>query len=301
MYHRIGSSCWDPWQLCVSPEHFAQHLSVLASKVNVVSLEDLRSQLRTRRQGRPVVALTFDDGYVDNLDVALPLLERYGVPATVFVATACIDRGEPFWWDRLTNIVQSFASVPNEVRLQTSSNEFLWRRASQSGGYINERDNLHLALWSHLVGLEHHERSVALDNLQSHVGGAVQVDSGRRPMTREELRGIAASPLIEVGAHTMNHCSLPGMSPSDRFEEIAGSRKQCERLTGIPPSSFAYPFGRWNHDVSEQVSLAGFSRACVGGDELCWENTDPLVLSRMHVLDYDGNAFDQRLRWAWLP
>ena len=86
-YHRIAAPSWDPWDLCVSPEHFEKQLEVLAHRAELVPLSDLASQLRAGRRGRPVVALTFDDGYADNLHVAQPLLERYGAPATVFIAT----------------------------------------------------------------------------------------------------------------------------------------------------------------------------------------------------------------------
>jgi len=301
MYHRIASSPWDPWKMCVRREHFEQHLSVLSRKAEIVPLADIQNHLRTRRQGRPAVALTFDDGYADNLAMALPLLENYGAPATVFVATSWIDRGDPFWWDRLANIVQSFATVPKEIALQFGSKDLFWRQQSKHDEQTSLRKKLHSSLWSQLLALGDCDRNSALQELQNLADRDAPVDVDTRPMTGDELLRLATSPLIEIGAHSKNHCSLPDLEPADLFEEVAGSRKQCEQMTGIAPSSFAYPFGRWNDEVCDQVRSAGFSRACAGGDEPYWQGADPMLLPRMHVLDYDGESFGQRLRWAWLP
>src|SRR5262245_33946506 len=85
LYHRIADLEVDPWGLAVTPEHFADQIAVLAGIAHPVRLDELassRAQLRTRR---PLVAVTFDDGYADNLHAALPILERYDVPATFFV------------------------------------------------------------------------------------------------------------------------------------------------------------------------------------------------------------------------
>src|SRR5687767_6461620 len=91
-YHSIGSPLIDPWDLSVAPGHFDQQLGVLTSCGRIERLQDaldLSPAARAVRR-RPVFALTFDDGYVDNLRTALPILERHDAPATVFIATGLI-------------------------------------------------------------------------------------------------------------------------------------------------------------------------------------------------------------------
>src|SRR3954469_6240010 len=138
LYHRVAAEAWDPWNICVDPERFDQQLAALSRVADVVPLSELASRLSAGRRGRPVVALTFDDGYADNLHVALPLLERYGAPATVFIATAWTDRGEPFWWDRLSAILLSIERLPFEVRLLVGGGEFIWQRQAESGDHARD-------------------------------------------------------------------------------------------------------------------------------------------------------------------
>ncbi len=83
LYHRVTDVDSDPWSLCVTPDHFAEHLEVLRKYTHPMRLQQLAQGLyRRQRAGRPV-AITFDDGYADNLQNAKPLLERYDIPATV--------------------------------------------------------------------------------------------------------------------------------------------------------------------------------------------------------------------------
>ena len=124
----------------------------------MVPLAALASRIRAGRRQRPVVAITFDDGYADNLHNALPLLERYSAPATVFLATGWIDRGEPFWWDRLSAIVMSIKPVPTRISLRVGDDEFTWQRSAKGDRGTRATNELHLAVWSRLVVARDDER-----------------------------------------------------------------------------------------------------------------------------------------------
>jgi peptidoglycan/xylan/chitin deacetylase (PgdA/CDA1 family) len=301
LYHRVAASSWDPWSVCVDPERFEHHLATLVRVADLVPLSELASGLRRGRRERPVVALTFDDGYADTLHVALPLLERYRAPATVFIVTASIDRGEPFWWDRLLAILQSIERLPFEVRLQIAGDEFIWQRQSTSGDHARDRNRLCSALWSRLVVTTNHERRTALDQLEKLANPGSNGVTAARPMTKNELRRLAASPLIEIGGHTMNHCRLPDLPPEAQLEEIVGSRRQCRDLTGEFPSNFAYPFGALDAITPELVRSAGFERAYSSEKELVWAGSDMMLLPRIPVMNYTAREFSARLRMEWLP
>ena len=274
---------------------------MLARRAELVPLSALASRLRAGRRGRPVIALTFDDGYADNLHVAQPLLERYDAPATVFIATGWIDRGEPFWWDGLSGIVMSIEPLPPRISVQVGDEEFTWRPNPKARNHRRERDELHLALWSRLRVATDDERKVALTQLQNYANSEPEADPYARPMTREELCRLASSPLIEIGAHTMNHSSLPDISPDAQLDEIRGSRRQCAEMTGQLPSSFAYPFGGLDPGTPDLVRTAGFERACSTRQELVWDGVDDMLLPRIQVPNCSIRQFSSLLRWTWLP
>ena len=92
LYHRVASGLADPWRLCVSPEHFAEQLDVVASSWQPLALHDLAREEGTRSGSLPV-AITFDDGYADNLQVAAPLLAERGLPASFFIVSGTIGSG----------------------------------------------------------------------------------------------------------------------------------------------------------------------------------------------------------------
>src|SRR5262245_38128283 len=105
MYHRIADVPLAPWSMCVAPEHFAAHLLMLRQYAIPMSLNQLAHAYHAGNLPQRAVAITFDDGYADNLHHAKPLLERYGIPATVFVTTGYVGSTREFWWDELERVL----------------------------------------------------------------------------------------------------------------------------------------------------------------------------------------------------
>jgi peptidoglycan/xylan/chitin deacetylase (PgdA/CDA1 family) len=101
LYHRVAEMGSDPWALCVSPCHFAEHLEVLQKLGCTVRLQQLNQTLQSGKRPERQVAITFDDGYADNLHLGKPLLESYEIPATIFLATGYMVQEREFWWGRI--------------------------------------------------------------------------------------------------------------------------------------------------------------------------------------------------------
>lgn len=102
VYHRIADVSCDPHQLCVSPHNFREHLQYLRSRYSVVPLSEIVHDLKAGTLTTGKVAITFDDGYADNLFNALPILEEFKVPATVFITTGNTESRQDFYWDTET-------------------------------------------------------------------------------------------------------------------------------------------------------------------------------------------------------
>jgi peptidoglycan/xylan/chitin deacetylase (PgdA/CDA1 family) len=98
MYHRVDEDVNDPFRIIVHPKRFREHLRRLGGLADVVPLNEL---VPLGRGPRPRVAITFDDGYIDNLEQAVPELERAGAPATVFAISDLLGSPDECWWDQL--------------------------------------------------------------------------------------------------------------------------------------------------------------------------------------------------------
>ena len=115
MYHRVAPAGIDPWRLLVTPEHFAEHLEVLRRTTTPLPLRRLVAEYASGRLPERAVAVTFDDGYVDNLTVAMPLLAAADISATVYVATGNTGTAREFWWDALTRALLLPTVLPSEL------------------------------------------------------------------------------------------------------------------------------------------------------------------------------------------
>ena len=98
LYHRVTRLANDRWSIAVTPAHFAEHMDVLRRRATVLPLSVLDAPARPNARAAKVV-VTFDDGYADNLHEALPVLQRFDIPATVFVSTDAVVQSREFWWD----------------------------------------------------------------------------------------------------------------------------------------------------------------------------------------------------------
>ena len=259
-YHRVASVETDPWRLAVEPARFAEHLEVIASRFRPLALPELIRSTGKARIPSGAVSVTFDDGYRDNLEVAKPLLERYGVPATVFVITGYLDSECDFWWDELLG-------------------------ACPDGDY----DELHRELQS----LPPDEREARLNELAAGDGA-----DARRPqtLTSEELARLAEGALVEVGSHTVTHPLLSRLSQSERLDELRSSKQHLEGVIGQEVAGFSYPYGDCMPDAVGSVRAAGFSYACTSVRDVVTLDTDPLELPRLDVGDVEGQELE---RWLW--
>src|SRR5215218_491100 len=126
LYHRVAELRSDPWGLGVTPRHFAEHLKVLRQYAHPIGLQQLVQGLRDGVLPERSVAVTFDDGYADNLHGAKPLLERYDIPATFFLTTGFLGQEREFWWDELDRLLLQPGILPERLNLSINGNSYQW-------------------------------------------------------------------------------------------------------------------------------------------------------------------------------
>ena len=291
VYHRVGERRRDPWRLTVDPEIFGGQMEALARDWSPLSLAELVEGLAGRRLPERAVAVTFDDGYADNLEIAAPILAKHRIPATLFVATGLVDAGDPPWWDQLASLLLEPARLPPMLTL--SSGGHRWRipplpaderRLSPNAPQPwNAEPGTRLCafyeVWLALRALDAQAREAALDEIAEWAG--TPHSSGRVLLTWEQVREFAALPGFALGAHTHTHPALPTCSREDARTEIAGGADRLRAQTGVEVEQFAYPFGAWTPSVARLVADLGFRAAyTTAGNAISWSSS-PHALPRV--------------------
>jgi peptidoglycan/xylan/chitin deacetylase (PgdA/CDA1 family) len=281
MYHRIGKPpSVDPWDLVVGPEHFAGHLRVLRTSFDVLSLQDLCACLESGRVPARAVCVTFDDGYYDNLSLARPLLEEARVPATVFLATGFLGTS-CFWWDRLARV---FA----DAAVRDVSPDQAARPLGLEPPVTLER------VWLLLRDLPAAERAGVLDRLEGALGTRGEAPADVRPMTEDETRRLV-SPLLSIGAHTVDHAWLPACDEARVAQEIGDSLRRCAEIAGAPVRLFAYPYGAHDEAVVEVAARLGVECALTTTPVAVTAASPRLALPRVGVSNWTPAEFERRL------
>ncbi|QOC22008.1 polysaccharide deacetylase family protein [Wenzhouxiangella sp. AB-CW3] len=263
MYHRI---CPDQagsddmargfapnLDLSVTAGAFDEQMAFAARHFNCLSLPEAIEQLAAGTLPKRSLIVTFDDGYLDNLTLALPILRRHAVPATVYIATGLIEQAELPWWYELEDLI-----------------------AGADGFHIHW-DNQHL----HFSTIDADAKRRTFDILNpmlKRMDSAEQIrfmgllrQSSRQPvekdnqfMNHRQLIELASDPLITIGAHTHHHLALSELKPIRLRHEITHSKELLENWLKQPIEHLAYPFGGEAHAATREFSVAeelGFSSA----------------------------------------
>jgi peptidoglycan/xylan/chitin deacetylase (PgdA/CDA1 family)/SAM-dependent methyltransferase len=289
LYHRVAEPASDVHRLSVAPPEFREHMETLREEYEPVSLGALARELARERVPDGAVAVTFDDGYVDSLRAASPVLAELEIPATFFVTTEHLDAPGEFWWDVLERLMLAGGSLPPVFRLSKNGSTRVIPTATSE-----ERRHAHAVLHQLLVPAPLEERQRLLDVLAEWCGRPLVPRPSERSLLREELLRLAARPGHEVGAHTLHHLALSSQPLDVRRHEIAEGRAVLERVLGRTVSSFAYPFGDVDAVSVDLVGAAGFEAAVTCEEALVHPGAHPLRLPRFEIRG--GEAFASRLR-----
>ncbi|WP_070156343.1 polysaccharide deacetylase family protein [Sphingobium phenoxybenzoativorans] len=308
MYHRVAEESCDPWGLCVSPAAFADQMAVLAKYRAAVDLTAFSSGEGYSKSGASI-AVTFDDAYVDNLTAALPIIEKYEIPITIFAVSQTLGRRREFWWDALTRAILESATLPVSLTLKLGEDvrEFAiddrpedralaqnW--VADEDGPRTDREKLYVELWNAIVLLPPEAQDLVTDEILLWAGASLKGPESRYPATREELSGHAGHPLLHIGSHTRTHRSLPDLSLAEQAEEIEGGHRDLEETIGARIDRFSYPFGRLNSSAKKLVEALGVDVACTSAVSAATSTMDRLALPRLQSVERDEEAFTRWLQ-----
>jgi len=282
-YHRVSASL-PQGLLVVAAELFQEQMAYVREQCTPMSLGALAEAAYSRQLPARAVAVTFDDGYLDCLTEAAPVLIENGIPATAFVTSQGEEDSNEFYWDLLDRIFAPGRLLPLELDLPSAGVALLATATpSERAAARGRLDELFYAMSGPA-------RAGLSAQLRAWSSLATSRDD-HRPLTEAEIRRLGAMPGISIGAHSRHHCCLPIHCEEMQREEVAENRRWLQRVLGHEANAFAYPYGDRDETTVRVVRELGFTIGTTV-DELPVENGWPrLLLPRCQARGADITAF----------
>lgn len=219
----------------ITPDFLDRTLTLIrAEGYDLVSLDEALARLSAPRKGRFFVALTFDDGYRDNVEHAWPMLAKHGAPWTLFVTPGFADRTARLWWLELEEAIRALPET--DVALPDG------RFSVRSGSDAEKQKAFDKLYWR----LRKQPEAILLTRI-SELAGRAGIDPvalvERECLPWETLRALSGAPGVAIGAHTVTHPMLAKHDEAFARREIVESKARLEAELGMPIRHFAYPVG----------------------------------------------------------
>ncbi|MFK5986456.1 MAG: polysaccharide deacetylase family protein [Pseudomonadota bacterium] len=279
MYHSIVDDNIAPFihpGYSISMSVFEQQMQLLKNQYNVIDMASLVKKIDNNEKiSAKTVVITFDDGYLNNLQIAAPILEKYQLPATLFLCTAYVSRAESQWVDQLHSMLQ-FRSC-EKINWQDNSSFNL------------QKDNDFCAFFSlissQLLIAETEQRKQLLSQLWDKLQPTREIP--KLTMNWDGVRDLKQRyPLFELALHTHEHMDLTRLSSTQLEQELLDCIQTFEQQLGFKAQFFSYPYGRYNPYIVKKIEQLGLKSAVITGPtEAITAKTNKFMLSRYEVTD----------------
>lgn len=289
LYHRVNTLKCDRNLLAVSSENFYEQILFIKNSFPVVRFDQGWDDL-----DEDAVCITFDDGYFDNLTNGLPILKELQIPATIFAVTGTIETGERYWWDELErNLLDGNREYAACFSLKDDMFSCQWPTKT-----VQEREELYDTLhWLMKDKIDAVKRGDWLKQIREWSG----VEKANVGLFKH-MEQSWLSPLLTIGAHTVNHFSLKGLSKDDQYYEISASKKALEDLLHQEVTVFSYPFGTlgdYNETTIEICRELGFEKAAANFPGIWARGYDCYQIPRNIVRNWSLDSFKNHIGEFW--
>jgi peptidoglycan/xylan/chitin deacetylase (PgdA/CDA1 family) len=274
----------------VRPEFLRAMLQHLRSQnIDIITIDEVHQRLIERNFSRRFASFGLDDGYRDNRDHALPVMEEFGAPLTVYVTSDFAEGIGRLWWIALEQVIARASSIEAVIGGATNRLDTVTPAAKQLAF-----DRLHD--WLRALPGEHDLRREMTALCASH--GVDETAIARELcMSWDELKAFACHPLVGIGAHTITHCNLARQSELIASQEMATSRARIEGLLQRPVLHLAYPYGDRSAAGAREFALAraaGFKTAVTTRPGMIFPESAQ-HLTALPRVSLNGNHQDTRI------
>jgi len=270
-YHRITRPGSGFKYLGVPQDVFEEHILFLMRHFCIVSFDEAIERFKAKAKGKPLLVLTFDDGYRDNYLYAFPVLKKYQLVGTIFLTADYIGTEQRFWWDRVADIAVKNTGLKEK-------------------GFMIDEINLSLKK------LREEERERRIEDLRQRFGCSETSEKERDILSWDEIKEMAGYG-IDFGSHTLTHPDLTLLKEGELRKEISRSKEVLEGVLKRNISGFSYPYGFYNDDVKGIVRESSYSYARTGSNGFNSYGQDVFALRRIDGLVYKVSHLASRLSY----
>ena len=217
--------------LAVPASNFEKQIKLLKTNYDIVSIDELINNLKLKKKEKFLLSITFDDGYKVNLNFALPVLEHYKIPATIYIITRFLDTEVWMWWYELKEIINQ----KNQLRFNYNEQDFFYELKN-----YNQKIKAFKNLRKLFLNLKVNERLRLLEIITEN---KKRKNYSKICLNAEELKTLDKNSLITIGAHTHNHTNLKILNKDEAIDDICKCTKILENLLKHKIKHFAYPYG----------------------------------------------------------
>jgi peptidoglycan/xylan/chitin deacetylase (PgdA/CDA1 family) len=281
-YHRIGAagrSAFDRGLFSAPPEEFDAQMSSLRRRYEVLSVDEVIAAVEDpSRLRRTSIAVTFDDGYLDNYTTAFPILRRHGIPATFFLVTHWTGTGTIPWWDAIAFMVRR-----TEQRMLRF--DYPAARTIAIGGGDRRASIRRVLRICKSPAVDSLDRFVAEVSRATGVAVPTGHPGKRRFLSWDEAREMRDAGM-SFGSHTDGHPILSKLSYDEQRLELQVSADQLRRELGVQRPTLGFPVGSrasFNHDSIAALADAGYRAAFTFTGAVNGPNCAPFSISRVAV------------------
>ena len=272
--------------IALSTKAFQSQMETLAREFHPVNLEQAGRFVSEQGElPERAAVVTFDDGYTDNYEIAMPILNRVGVPATFYVTVDCIERRTLPWPSRLRF---AFRTTQKEGWIDSAGKA--WSLLSPE-----EREKAYLSACDQVCQMAGATLEAEVTRAERELEAKLPDSTGQLMMTWEQVKGLEIEGHT-VGSHTMTHPNMAFLKVEDLRRELTLSKQTMESHLGTTVRHFSYPcpalFPNWTQQTTEESKRAGYQTAVTTNDGVVRKRDNPLELKRVRpTRTVDG------LRW----
>jgi len=249
MYHGVVKEPLRIQDWCfIDQQNFTRQMQYIKANYDILPLSQAVKKLHQREITEPTMSVTFDDGFLNNYEVAYPITCAFEIPITIYISTDFVDSNDTLWYCRL-----------NQALSQTKNKIFKWQDKNVCIENNAQKSKLSSVLQRELKKLPHNDLLRELDIIIEKLGldprTGLDRDSPFRVLDSNTIKLMSQSKNVEIGAHTHSHSILSKLSLNQKRKEIETSIQLIEQWTNSACRTFAYPNGRTEDYDTECIDL----------------------------------------------